>query len=165
MHFAVLPSEPAMSPRNGLTTMFVSSLKLKPPSTSVSCTEISPRTSRSESDLSRVHDTFLTSEQTGSRFLVCDAGGSTIDTIAYVVRSCQPRLELEEVKASGCKRALYNPFISDLTLVYNQVCKQEAYSSIKKHSGSSAICSPKRKSRRMRWKAGCALPKRNSSAR
>jgi len=45
--------------------------------------------------------------QAGTRFLVCDAGGSTIDTTAYIVKAFQPKLQLEEVKASGCARFLH----------------------------------------------------------
>jgi hypothetical protein len=127
VYSVVLPSRPAIPLRNGPTIVFVSSLKLKPRSTSVLCMEISLQHSRSESNFPGVHATFLTSKQTGSRFLVCDAGGSTIDTIAYVVRSYQPSLELEEAKASGCKCVPCQPFTSCPTLVYNQVCKREEY--------------------------------------
>lgn len=63
----------------------------------------SRQNSRSGYILISARDLFLTNEKTGSRFLVCDAGGSTIDTTAYVVKACQPQLQLEEAKASGCK--------------------------------------------------------------
>ncbi|KAF8751777.1 ATP binding [Rhizoctonia solani] len=38
-------------------------------------------------------------------FIVCDAGGSTIDTTAYCVKTASPFLELEEKKASACVQA------------------------------------------------------------
>ncbi|KAG8703977.1 hypothetical protein FRC08_002527 [Ceratobasidium sp. 394] len=38
-------------------------------------------------------------------FIVCDAGGSTVDTTAYCVKSVSPMLELEEKKASACVQA------------------------------------------------------------
>ncbi|KAJ1303479.1 hypothetical protein OPQ81_011666 [Rhizoctonia solani] len=38
-------------------------------------------------------------------FVVCDAGGSTIDTTAYCVKTASPVLELEEKKASACVQA------------------------------------------------------------
>ncbi|KAH7336830.1 hypothetical protein B0J17DRAFT_599649 [Rhizoctonia solani] len=38
-------------------------------------------------------------------FVVCDAGGSTIDTTAYCVKTASPMLELEEKKASACVQA------------------------------------------------------------
>ncbi|KAF8707544.1 ATP binding, partial [Rhizoctonia solani] len=37
--------------------------------------------------------------------IVCDAGGSTVDTTAYVVESTSPMLELRERKASACIQA------------------------------------------------------------
>jgi len=52
-----------------------------------------------------VHGNLAAKLKMGSRFLVCDAGGSTIDTIAYIVKAFQPELKLEEVKASGCVQA------------------------------------------------------------
>ncbi|KAH7320553.1 hypothetical protein B0J17DRAFT_772977 [Rhizoctonia solani] len=42
---------------------------------------------------------------TGVNFVVCDAGGSTIDTTAYCVRDTSPVLELDETKASACVQA------------------------------------------------------------
>ncbi|KAG8716980.1 hypothetical protein FRC09_014938, partial [Ceratobasidium sp. 395] len=41
----------------------------------------------------------------GTSLVVCDAGGSTIDTTAYRVKDTSPVLELEEVKASACVQA------------------------------------------------------------
>ncbi|KAG8717790.1 hypothetical protein FRC09_013662 [Ceratobasidium sp. 395] len=41
----------------------------------------------------------------GTSLVVCDAGGSTIDTTAYRVKNTSPVLELEEVKASACVQA------------------------------------------------------------
>ncbi|KAG8793239.1 hypothetical protein FRC12_003456 [Ceratobasidium sp. 428] len=41
----------------------------------------------------------------GVGLIVCDAGGSTIDTTAYRVKSTSPVLKLEEVKASACVQA------------------------------------------------------------
>jgi len=38
-------------------------------------------------------------------FIVCDAGGSTVDTTAYCVKTASPMLELEEKKASACVQA------------------------------------------------------------
>ncbi|CAE6366755.1 unnamed protein product, partial [Rhizoctonia solani] len=38
-------------------------------------------------------------------FIVCDAGGSTIDTTAYCIKTASPLLELEEKKASACVQA------------------------------------------------------------
>ncbi|KAG9088927.1 hypothetical protein FRC06_001776 [Ceratobasidium sp. 370] len=38
-------------------------------------------------------------------FIVCDAGGSTVDTTAYSVKNISPMLELEEKKASACVQA------------------------------------------------------------
>lgn len=47
-------------------------------------------------------NTNYTSSQEGSRFLVCDAGGSTVDTTAYIVQTLEPDLLLDEAKSSGC---------------------------------------------------------------
>ncbi|KAG8747460.1 hypothetical protein FRC12_014070, partial [Ceratobasidium sp. 428] len=41
----------------------------------------------------------------GVGLIVCDAGGSTVDTTAYRVKNTSPVLELEEVKASACIQA------------------------------------------------------------
>ncbi|KAG8793238.1 hypothetical protein FRC12_003455 [Ceratobasidium sp. 428] len=41
----------------------------------------------------------------GINLVVCDAGGSTVDTTAYRVTKTLPVLELEEVKASACIQA------------------------------------------------------------
>ncbi|KAG9120288.1 hypothetical protein FRC07_004280 [Ceratobasidium sp. 392] len=41
----------------------------------------------------------------GVEFIVCDAGGSTVDTTAYRVKRVLPILELEEVKSSACVQA------------------------------------------------------------
>src|ERR1700733_11152294 len=111
-YFVVLLSEQAVFLLRRPTLASVSYLKAKPQSTSVSCTDTSMPGLRSECILRGARGMFLISEQTGSRFLVCDAGGSTIDTIAYVVKACRPRLALEEVKASGCKLFLLNPAIA-----------------------------------------------------
>ncbi|QRV80584.1 heat shock protein 70 kDa 12A [Ceratobasidium sp. AG-Ba] len=46
--------------------------------------------------------TFLTS---GMNLVVCDAGGSTVDTTVYNVTSAQPTLQLKETKASACIQA------------------------------------------------------------
>ncbi|KAG8739177.1 hypothetical protein FRC10_006068 [Ceratobasidium sp. 414] len=40
-----------------------------------------------------------------ANFIVCDAGGSMVDTTAYCVKSVSPMLELEEKKASACVQA------------------------------------------------------------
>ncbi|KAG8720502.1 hypothetical protein FRC09_009456 [Ceratobasidium sp. 395] len=40
-----------------------------------------------------------------SKLLVCDAGGSTVDTTVYNVTSTDPKLKLEEIKASACIQA------------------------------------------------------------
>jgi len=42
--------------------------------------------------------------QTGASFAVCDAGGSTVDTTVYSVKSTSP-LRLEEIRASDCVQA------------------------------------------------------------
>jgi hypothetical protein len=36
-------------------------------------------------------------------FVVCDAGGSTVDTTVYGVKVKTPQLDLEEKKASDCE--------------------------------------------------------------
>ncbi|KAG8717792.1 hypothetical protein FRC09_013664 [Ceratobasidium sp. 395] len=41
----------------------------------------------------------------GICLIVCDAGGSTVDTTAYRVKNISPVLELEEIKASACTQA------------------------------------------------------------
>ncbi|KAF8317320.1 hypothetical protein DL93DRAFT_2076909 [Clavulina sp. PMI_390] len=41
----------------------------------------------------------------GTKFLVCDAGGSTVDITSYIVKKREPSLVLEEAKASGCVQA------------------------------------------------------------
>lgn len=48
----------------------------------------------------------LSCHQVGTKFIVCDAGGSTVDTTAYTVKQRPPHLVLEETKASGCKSLL-----------------------------------------------------------
>lgn len=35
--------------------------------------------------------------------VVCDAGGSTVDTTAYKVTNITPMLELQEIKSSACE--------------------------------------------------------------
>ncbi|KAG8724428.1 hypothetical protein FRC09_018716 [Ceratobasidium sp. 395] len=53
----------------------------------------------------------LDSSQTASllspkmNLIVCDAGGSTVDTTAYKIIATEPMLELEEVKSSACIQA------------------------------------------------------------
>jgi hypothetical protein len=37
--------------------------------------------------------------------VVCDAGGSTVDTTVYHIATIDPMLELNEIKASACKPA------------------------------------------------------------
>jgi hypothetical protein len=39
----------------------------------------------------------------GMNLVICDAGGSTIDTTVYNVTAVEPLLELKEVKSSACK--------------------------------------------------------------
>ncbi|QRW20327.1 heat shock protein 70 kDa 12A [Rhizoctonia solani] len=41
----------------------------------------------------------------GTNFVVCDAGGSTVDTTIYSVTSAHPVLKLEEKRASACVQA------------------------------------------------------------
>ncbi|KAF8606745.1 hypothetical protein BDV93DRAFT_488627 [Ceratobasidium sp. AG-I] len=41
----------------------------------------------------------------GMNFIVCDAGGSTVDTTVYSVTSARPVLKLEEKRASACVQA------------------------------------------------------------
>ncbi|QRV77741.1 heat shock protein 70 kDa 12B [Ceratobasidium sp. AG-Ba] len=43
--------------------------------------------------------------QPGTNFVVCDAGGSTVDTTLYSVVSARPVLKLEEKRASACVQA------------------------------------------------------------
>ncbi|KAG9103549.1 hypothetical protein FRC06_010034 [Ceratobasidium sp. 370] len=43
--------------------------------------------------------------QPGTNFVVCDAGGSTVDTTLYTVISARPVLKLEEKRASACVQA------------------------------------------------------------
>ncbi|KAG8740464.1 hypothetical protein FRC10_004291 [Ceratobasidium sp. 414] len=43
--------------------------------------------------------------QPGTNFIVCDAGGSTVDTTLYTVISARPVLKLEEKRASACVQA------------------------------------------------------------
>ncbi|KAJ1303451.1 hypothetical protein OPQ81_011640 [Rhizoctonia solani] len=43
--------------------------------------------------------------QPGTNFAVCDAGGSTVDTTLYSVKSARPILKLEEKRASACVQA------------------------------------------------------------
>ncbi|CAE6433902.1 unnamed protein product [Rhizoctonia solani] len=40
--------------------------------------------------------------ETGINFIVCDAGGSTVDTTFYTVSSARPKLQLDEKGASAC---------------------------------------------------------------
>jgi uncharacterized protein YfcZ (UPF0381/DUF406 family) len=51
------------------------------------------------------HSDLETRMKPGQHFVVCDAGGSTVDTTAYVVKQTSPTLELEETKASACIQA------------------------------------------------------------
>ncbi|KAG8739930.1 hypothetical protein FRC10_004991 [Ceratobasidium sp. 414] len=41
----------------------------------------------------------------GMNLVVCDAGGSTVDTTVYKVTAVEPMLELEEIKSSACIQA------------------------------------------------------------
>ncbi|KAG8737716.1 hypothetical protein FRC10_007915, partial [Ceratobasidium sp. 414] len=41
----------------------------------------------------------------GTKFAVCDAGGSTVDTTVYYVVAARPMLKLEEARASACVQA------------------------------------------------------------
>ncbi|KAG9103543.1 hypothetical protein FRC06_010028 [Ceratobasidium sp. 370] len=43
--------------------------------------------------------------QVGTKFAVCDAGGSTVDTTVYSVVAVRPMLKLEEARASACVQA------------------------------------------------------------
>ncbi|KAG9126354.1 hypothetical protein FRC07_003747 [Ceratobasidium sp. 392] len=43
--------------------------------------------------------------QNGTKFAVCDAGGSTVDTTVYSVVAARPVLKLEEARASACVQA------------------------------------------------------------
>ncbi|KAG9103545.1 hypothetical protein FRC06_010030 [Ceratobasidium sp. 370] len=43
--------------------------------------------------------------QVGTKFAVCDAGGSTVDTTVYYVIAARPMLKLEEARASACVQA------------------------------------------------------------
>ncbi|KAG8717707.1 hypothetical protein FRC08_006899 [Ceratobasidium sp. 394] len=43
--------------------------------------------------------------QAGTKFAVCDAGGSTVDTTVYSVTTARPALRIEETKASACIQA------------------------------------------------------------
>ncbi|ELU39033.1 hypothetical protein AG1IA_06935 [Rhizoctonia solani AG-1 IA] len=48
---------------------------------------------------------FVTEAEPGINFAVCDAGGSTVDTTLYSVKSARPILKLEEKRASACVQA------------------------------------------------------------
>ncbi|KDQ12502.1 hypothetical protein BOTBODRAFT_146701 [Botryobasidium botryosum FD-172 SS1] len=52
-----------------------------------------------------VHADLQVQLQIGAQLIVCDAGGSTVDTTLYKVVAVQPRLRLEEMKASACIQA------------------------------------------------------------
>ncbi|KAG8717704.1 hypothetical protein FRC08_006896 [Ceratobasidium sp. 394] len=53
-----------------------------------------------------IHHTNLGScLQAGTKFVVCDAGGSTVDTTVYSVVATRPMLKLEETRASACVQA------------------------------------------------------------
>ncbi|KAG9125789.1 hypothetical protein FRC07_006216 [Ceratobasidium sp. 392] len=43
--------------------------------------------------------------QAGTKFAVCDAGGSTVDTTVYTVVTARPTLKLQEAKSSACVQA------------------------------------------------------------
>ncbi|CAE6394322.1 unnamed protein product [Rhizoctonia solani] len=43
--------------------------------------------------------------QPGSNFVICDAGGSTTDTVVYTLASARPTLKLQEKQASACVQA------------------------------------------------------------
>ncbi|KAG8739172.1 hypothetical protein FRC10_006063, partial [Ceratobasidium sp. 414] len=51
------------------------------------------------------HTNFGSYPQIGTRFAVCDAGGSTVDTAVYSVVGAPPSLKPEEVRASACIQA------------------------------------------------------------
>ncbi|KAJ1303704.1 hypothetical protein OPQ81_008129 [Rhizoctonia solani] len=61
----------------------------------------------------------------GVHFVVCDAGGSTIDTTAYYVREVSPTLKLDETKVSACIQAggvaVDNEFHKYLSWVVHQL--------------------------------------------
>ena len=39
----------------------------------------------------------VTAEQVGDAFVLCDAGGGTVDLISYEITSLDPKLELKEL--------------------------------------------------------------------
>ena len=41
--------------------------------------------------------------QVGTNIIICDAGGSTVDTTVYNVTKNNPMLKLNEVKSSACE--------------------------------------------------------------
>ncbi|KAF8597354.1 hypothetical protein BDV93DRAFT_499702 [Ceratobasidium sp. AG-I] len=47
----------------------------------------------------------VSSLQAGMKFIVCDAGGSTVDTTVYAIVELVPMLKLKEVKSSACIQA------------------------------------------------------------
>ena len=60
-------------------------------------------------------------------FIVCDAGGSTVDTTVYSVASARPVLNLKEKRASACEFIIYY-FISFLYRPFWQASKREVFS-------------------------------------
>jgi len=51
------------------------------------------------------HEGFDKRLKSGVNFIVCDVGGSTIDTVLYTVSKTTPQLELKEKRACGCVQA------------------------------------------------------------
>ncbi|KAG9119606.1 hypothetical protein FRC07_005309 [Ceratobasidium sp. 392] len=53
-----------------------------------------------------LHSAQISSSLTpGMNLVVCDAGGSTVDTTVYAVTAIEPMLELKEIKSSACIQA------------------------------------------------------------
>ncbi|KEP47397.1 heat shock 70 kDa protein 12A [Rhizoctonia solani 123E] len=63
--------------------------------------------------------------KTGSVFAVCDAGGSTVDSIVYSVAATTPLLQLEEKRASGCVQA-GGIFVDEVAKSYMQTALHTA---------------------------------------
>lgn len=55
--------------------------------------------------------------QVGMNLVVCDAGGSTVDTTAYKITKITPMLELQEIKSSSCIQA-GSIFVDDAAVRY-----------------------------------------------
>lgn len=58
-------------------------------------------------------------------FIVCDAGGSTVDTTVYSVASARPVLKLEEKRASACEWFI-SSMLAFLSAVYRR-CPSRSY--------------------------------------